>query len=194
MLEIDLSLFTVVVGHATFCIVVVYNNVIARLRRVSGNLGGCPRRSRGAHVADVPLHHPAQPADRAGGGGLLAFALSFDEIIVTTFTLGAGDQTIPIWIFTNLFRGEQLPITNVVAVFVVLLSIIPSTSPTALPRGEHQQRGGKPVAGAGRGAPAGSALSKRDPRRAPGAPSSGACRRLPRLLRVAMAYVEARPS
>ncbi|MGZ5325791.1 MAG: ABC transporter permease, partial [Solirubrobacterales bacterium] len=58
-------------------------------------------------------------------GGLLAFALSFDEIIVTTFTLGAGDQTLPIWIYSNLFRGQQLPITNVVAVIVVLLSIIP---------------------------------------------------------------------
>ena len=58
-------------------------------------------------------------------GALLAFALSFDEIIVTTFTLGAGDQTLPIWIFSNLFRGQQLPITNVVAVIVVLISIIP---------------------------------------------------------------------
>ena len=58
-------------------------------------------------------------------GGLLAFALSFDEIIVTTFTIGAGEQTLPIWIFSNLFRAQQLPIVNVVAVMVVLISIIP---------------------------------------------------------------------
>ncbi len=58
-------------------------------------------------------------------GALLAFALSFDEIIVTTFTVGAGDQTLPIWIFTNFSRPNQLPIVNVVAVIVILISIIP---------------------------------------------------------------------
>jgi putative spermidine/putrescine transport system permease protein len=125
VLGIDLSLFTVIVGHATFCIVVVYNNVIARLRRVSGNLEEASA-DLGAHTWQT-LRYVTLPSIQTAlvAGGLLAFALSFDEIIVTTFTLGAGDETLPIWIFTNLFRGEQLPIVNVVAVFVVFLSIIP---------------------------------------------------------------------
>jgi putative spermidine/putrescine transport system permease protein len=125
VLGIRLSLFTVIVGHATFCIVVVYNNVIARLRRVSGNI-----EDASADLGADPwqtFRHVTLPSMQTAlvAGALLAFALSFDEIIVTTFTLGAGDQTLPIWIFNNLFRGQQLPITNVVAVIVVLLSIIP---------------------------------------------------------------------
>jgi putative spermidine/putrescine transport system permease protein len=122
---ITLSLFTVIVGHATFCIVVVYNNVIARLRRVSGNLEEASA-DLGAHTWQT-FRHVTLPSMQTAlvAGALLAFALSFDEIIVTTFTIGAGEQTLPIWIFTNLFRGQQLPITNVVAVIVVLLSIIP---------------------------------------------------------------------
>jgi putative spermidine/putrescine transport system permease protein len=57
-------------------------------------------------------------------GALLAFALSFDEIIVTTFTAGA-EQTLPIWIFTNYSRPNQLPIVNVVGLLLIVLSIIP---------------------------------------------------------------------
>jgi putative spermidine/putrescine transport system permease protein len=122
---ISLSLFTVIVGHATFCIVVVYNNVIARLRRVSGNLEEASA-DLGAHTWQT-FRHITLPSMQTAlvAGALLAFALSFDEIIVTTFTIGAAEQTLPIWIFSNLFRGQQLPITNVVAVIVVLLSIIP---------------------------------------------------------------------
>ena len=125
VLGISLSLFTVVVGHATFCIVVVYNNVIARLRRMSGSieeasadLGADPWQT--FRFVTFPTMRTALVA-----GGLLAFALSFDEIIVTTFTIGAGEETLPIWIFNNLFRPQQLPIVNVVAVLVVILSIIP---------------------------------------------------------------------
>ena len=83
-------------------------------------------------------------------GALLAFALSFDEIIVTTFTLGAGQQTLPIWILDNLFRGQQLPITNVVAVIVVLLSIIPVYLAHRLTREESisARGGGGPAAAA----------------------------------------------
>ena len=58
-------------------------------------------------------------------GGLLAFALSFDEIIVTTFTAGAGNETLPIWILQNYSRPNQGPIVNAVGLFAVLLSIIP---------------------------------------------------------------------
>jgi putative spermidine/putrescine transport system permease protein len=125
VLGVDLSLFTVIVGHATFCIVVVYNNVIARLRRVSASFEEASA-DLGAHAWQT-FRLVTLPNLRSalGAGALLAFALSFDEIIVTTFTIGAGEETLPIWIFTNLFRPNQLPIVNVVAVLVVLLSIIP---------------------------------------------------------------------
>ncbi len=124
VLGVDLGLFTIVVGHATFCIVVVYNNVLARLRRTSSSfeeasadLGATPWQT--FRWVLFPLMRSALLA-----GGLLAFALSFDEVIVTTFTAGA-DQTLPIWILSNLSRPNQLPIVNVVGVVVILLSIIP---------------------------------------------------------------------
>jgi putative spermidine/putrescine transport system permease protein len=125
VLGVTLGLFTVIVAHATFCIVVIYNNVIARLRRVSENLEEASA-DLGAHTWQT-FRHITLPNMQTAlvAGALLAFALSFDEIIVTTFTLGGGQQTLPIWILDNLFRGQQLPITNVVAVVVVLLSIIP---------------------------------------------------------------------
>jgi putative spermidine/putrescine transport system permease protein len=121
---VTLGLFTVIVGHATFCIVVVYNNVVARLRRVGGSLEEASA-DLGAdtwqtfRLVTLPSLRSAMLA-----GALLAFALSFDEIIVTTFTAGA-EQTLPIWIFANVSRPNQLPIVNVVAVLVVLLSMIP---------------------------------------------------------------------
>ncbi len=125
VLGIDLGLFTVVVGHATFCIVVVYNNAVARLRRVSTSLEEASadlgaRAWQTFRFVTLPNLKTALVA-----GGLLAFALSFDEIIVTTFTIGAAEETLPIWIFRNLFRPNQLPIVNVVAVLVVLISIVP---------------------------------------------------------------------
>ncbi len=125
VLGIPLSLFTVIVGHATFCIVVVYNNVIARLRRVSTSFEEASA-DLGAHAWQT-FRFVTLPSLRTalGAGALLAFGLSFDEIIVTTFTIGAGEETLPIWIFRNLFRPNQLPIVNAVAVIVVLISIIP---------------------------------------------------------------------
>jgi putative spermidine/putrescine transport system permease protein len=122
---IDLGLFTVIVGHATFCIVVVYNNVIARLRRVSSSFEEASA-DLGAHTWQT-FRYVTFPSLQTAlvAGALLAFALSFDEIIVTTFTIGAGEETLPIWIFRNLFRPNQLPIVNVVAVLVVLISIVP---------------------------------------------------------------------
>jgi putative spermidine/putrescine transport system permease protein len=125
VLGVELSLFTVIVGHATFCIVVIYNNVIARLRRLSGSFEEASA-DLGAHTWQT-FRFVTLPSLRSalGAGALLAFGLSFDEIIVTTFTIGAGEETLPIWIFRNLFRPNQLPIVNAVAVIVVLLSIIP---------------------------------------------------------------------
>jgi putative spermidine/putrescine transport system permease protein len=124
VLGIDLSLFTIIVGHATFCVVVVYNNVLARLRRMGGSLEEASA-DLGAHTWQT-FRHITFPALRSAlvAGALLAFALSFDEVIVTTFT--AGDrETLPIWILANLSRPNQLPVVNVVAVVVILFSIVP---------------------------------------------------------------------
>ncbi|MGH2837454.1 MAG: ABC transporter permease [Thermoleophilaceae bacterium] len=121
---VELGLFTIIVGHATFCIVVVYNNVVARLRRVGGSLEEASA-DLGAdtwqtfRLVTLPSLRSAMLA-----GALLAFALSFDEIIVTTFTAGA-EQTLPIWIYSNIQRPNQVPIVNVVAVLVIILSMIP---------------------------------------------------------------------
>jgi putative spermidine/putrescine transport system permease protein len=112
------------VGHATFCIVVVYNNSVARLRRLSRSF----EEASGDLGADSwqTFRNVTFPQLGAAllAGALLAFALSFDEVIVTTFTAGP-QQTLPIWIYNNLARPNQVPIVNVVAVFVIVLSIIP---------------------------------------------------------------------
>jgi putative spermidine/putrescine transport system permease protein len=145
VLGISLGLFTVVVAHATFCIVIVYNNVAARLRRVPGSLEEASA-DLGAHTWQT-FRYVTLPSMQTAlvAGALLAFALSFDEIIVTTFTLGAGDQTLPIWIFTNLFRPNELPIVNVVAVLVVLISIVPVYLAHRLTREEGPSARGAPV-------------------------------------------------
>jgi putative spermidine/putrescine transport system permease protein len=147
VLGIDLSLFTVIVAHATFCIVVVYNNSIARLRRMSSSFEEASA-DLGANTWQT-FRHVTLPNMRSalGAGGLLAFGLSFDEIIVTTFTIGAGEQTLPYWIFSNLFRAQQRPIVNAVAVLVVLISILPVYLAYRLTREE----GGLAAARGGRG-------------------------------------------
>jgi putative spermidine/putrescine transport system permease protein len=121
-----LSLLTVIVAHATFCIVIVYNNVAARLRRMAGSLEEASS-DLGASTWQT-FRHVTFPLMRSAilAGALLAVALSFDEIIVTTFTLGATQsQTLPIWIFSNISRPNQLPIVYAVALIVILLSAIP---------------------------------------------------------------------
>jgi putative spermidine/putrescine transport system permease protein len=125
VLGIPLSLLTVVIGHATFCIVVVYNNAAARLRRLSTSFEEASA-DLGASTWQT-FRYVTLPGLRTAlaAGGLLAFALSFDEIIVTRFTIGAGEETLPIWIFNNLFRPRELPIVNVVAVLMILISIVP---------------------------------------------------------------------
>jgi putative spermidine/putrescine transport system permease protein len=124
VLNTDLSLFTVIVGHATFCIVVVFNNAVARLRRTGTSLEEASM-DLGAN-SWTTFRRVTFPALRTAlvAGGLLAFALSLDEIIVTTFTIGQ-DQTLPIWIFSNYARPNQLPIVNVVGLLMILISIIP---------------------------------------------------------------------
>jgi putative spermidine/putrescine transport system permease protein len=119
-LGINLGLFTAIVAHATFCIVVVFNNVVARLRRMGNNLGEASMDLGADGITTFRL--VTFPMLRSA---LLAFALSFDEIIVTTFTLGAGMETVPIWIYDNLFRPNQAPIVNVVAAVLILASTVP---------------------------------------------------------------------
>jgi putative spermidine/putrescine transport system permease protein len=121
---ISLGLFTIIVGHATFCIVVVYNNAVARLRRVSVSLEEASA-DLGATTWQT-FRHVTFPSLRSAllAGGLLAFALSFDEVIVTTFTAGAS-ETLPIWILTNLSRPNQLPVVNVVAAVLIVISFVP---------------------------------------------------------------------
>jgi putative spermidine/putrescine transport system permease protein len=121
---VELGLFTVIVGHATFCIVVIFNNVVARLRRTSRSFEEASA-DLGASSFQT-FRYITLPALRGAivAGALLAFALSFDEVIVTTFTAG-GQQTLPLWILTNLSRPNQLPIVNVVGVAVIVLSAVP---------------------------------------------------------------------
>ena len=121
---IGFSAFTVAVGHATFCIVIVFNNVIARLRRSSRSIEEASM-DLGADTWQT-FRYVTFPVVRTAllAGGLLAFALSFDEIVVTFFTAGTR-ETLPIWIYNQLFRATQRPIVNVAALFVIVVSIVP---------------------------------------------------------------------
>jgi putative spermidine/putrescine transport system permease protein len=121
---VSLSTWTIVIGHTTFCIVVVYNNVVARLRRTQGSLveAAMDLGANGFQVfrdITLPLISTSVVA-----GCMLAFALSFDEVIVTTFTAGA-QSTLPIWIFGQIRHGVLLPEVNVVVSFVILVTVIP---------------------------------------------------------------------
>jgi putative spermidine/putrescine transport system permease protein len=122
---IPFGYLTVIVGHATFCIVVVHNNVLARLRRVGTSLEEASM-DLGANTFRT-FRRITLPQLRSSlvAGGLLAFALSFDEIVVTTFTTSPGLRTLPVWIFDNMFRPNQAPVVNVAAAALILLSIIP---------------------------------------------------------------------
>ncbi len=121
---INLSFWTIVIGHATFCVVVVYNNVLARLRRVPGSLTEASM-DLGADGWQT-FRYVTFPTISTAliSGGLLAFALSFDEVIVTTFTAGA-QNTLPIWIFGQIRLGQQLPQVNVVVFLILALTIVP---------------------------------------------------------------------
>ena len=125
ILGIQLSLWTIVIAHATFCIVTVFNNVQARFQRLGSNFEQASR-DLGAgpfttfRLITLPMLRSALLA-----GGLLSFGLSFDEIVVTQFTASSTDKTLPIWIFQNLFRPNQAPVVNCVAAALVLFSVVP---------------------------------------------------------------------
>ena len=118
------SFWAIAAGHATFCLVIVYNNVVARLRRMPGNLIEASMDLGANAFTTFRLVVLPQMATALLAGGMLAFALSFDEIIVTLFTAG-HQQTLPIWIFDELFRPRDRPITNVVAVIVIAVTLLP---------------------------------------------------------------------
>ncbi len=141
LFEIPFSFWTIVVGHATFCIVVVYNNVLARFRRSAFNQIEASM-DLGANGFQT-FRHVVLPniATALLAGGMLAFALSFDEVIVTTFTAGQ-QSTLPIWMLTELVRPRQRPVTNVVAVFVIVVTFIPILAAFYLTRDTHEIAGG----------------------------------------------------
>ena len=138
-LGIDFSFWTIVIGHATFCVVVVYNNAVARLRRISPSLIEASM-DLGANAFQT-FRHVILPQLGSAllAGGLLAFALSFDEVIVTTFT--AGQQTtLPIWMLQELIRPRQRPVTNVVAVVMSALTFIPIVAAYWLTRADEDSQ------------------------------------------------------
>jgi len=123
-LGVNLSFWTIVIGHATFCTVIVYNNVVARLRRLPKSLGEASADLGARPVRSFLKITLPMTASAIGAGALLAFALSFDEVIVTTFTAGA-QNTLPLWIFGAIRLGQELPEVNVVVFAVIILTIIP---------------------------------------------------------------------
>ncbi len=141
--EIPFSFWTIVLGHATFCVVVVYNNAVARFRRTSSSLIEASM-DLGANGFQT-FRYVILPniATALLAGGMLSFALSFDEVIVTTFT-GGQQSTLPIWMLEELIRPRQRPVTNVVAMIVVLLTFIPILGAYYL------TRNGEEIAGSGK--------------------------------------------
>ncbi|ASQ03393.1 ABC transporter permease [Sinorhizobium meliloti WSM1022] len=143
MADIPFSFWTIVLGHATFCIVVVYNNAVARFRRISGSLieASMDLGADGFQTFRYVILPNIGTALLAGG--MLAFALSFDEVIVTTFTAGQ-QSTLPIWMLEELIRPRQRPVTNVVAMVVVMATFLPILGAYYLTRDGDQ------IAGAGK--------------------------------------------
>ena len=140
LMEIPFSTWTIMLGHATFCVVVVYNNAVARFRRTSGSMIEASM-DLGANGFQT-FRHVVLPniGTALVAGGMLAFALSFDEVIVTTFTAGQ-QQTLPIWMLEELIRPRQRPVTNVVAMVVVLVTLLPILAAYYLTRDGDQIAG-----------------------------------------------------
>lgn len=143
IVDIPYSYWTIVIGHATFCIVVVYNNVLARFRRTSASLVEASMDLGADGIQTFRYVVLPNIATALLAGGMLAFALSFDEVIVTTFTAGQ-QSTLPIWMLTELVRPRQRPVTNVVAVFVIAVTFVPILV------AYYMTRGTETVAGAGK--------------------------------------------
>jgi putative spermidine/putrescine transport system permease protein len=135
-LEIPFSFWTIVIGHATFCVVVVYNNAVARLRRLSPSLMEASMDLGANAWQSFRYVMLPQLGSALLAGALLAFALSFDEVIVTTFTAGQ-QSTLPIWMLQELIRPRQRPVTNVIAVFIIAMTFIPIVAAYWLTRADE---------------------------------------------------------
>jgi putative spermidine/putrescine transport system permease protein len=143
VMDIPFSTWTIVLGHATFCIVVVYNNALARFRRTAGSMIEASMDLGADGLQTFRYVVLPQIGSALLAGGMLAFALSFDEVIVTTFTAGQ-QSTLPIWMLNELIRPRQRPITNVVAIFIIAVTFIPILAAYYLTReGEHTGGTGK---------------------------------------------------
>ena len=140
IMDIPFSTWTIVLGHATFCIVIVYNNAIARMRRLSGGILEASA-DLGANSFQT-FRYVLLPnlGSALLAGGMLAFALSFDEVIVTTFTAGQ-QSTLPIWMLNELVRPRQRPVTNVVAIVVFAATFVPILIAYYLTRGGSETAG-----------------------------------------------------
>jgi len=140
VMDIPFSTWTIVLGHATFCIVIVYNNAVARMRRLSGGIMEASA-DLGANAFQT-FRYVLLPnlGSALLAGGMLAFALSFDEVIVTTFTAGQ-QSTLPIWMLNELVRPRQRPVTNVVAILVFVATFVPILVAYYLTRGGSETAG-----------------------------------------------------
>jgi putative spermidine/putrescine transport system permease protein len=140
IMDIPFSTWTIILGHATFCIVIVYNNAVARFRRLSGGMLEASA-DLGANAFQTFWYVLLPNLGTALlAGGMLAFALSFDEVIVTTFT--AGQQaTLPIWMLEELIRPRQRPVTNVVAMVVFAATFLPILAAYYLTRNGSETAG-----------------------------------------------------
>ena len=143
IMGVPFSTWTIILGHTTFCMVVVYNNVLARFRRTSASMIEASMDLGADGFQTFRYVVLPQIASALLAGGMLAFALSFDEVIVTTFTAGQ-QSTLPIWMLQELIRPRQRPVTNVVAIIVIVVTFIPILAAYYLTReGEHTGGGGK---------------------------------------------------
>lgn len=125
LLELDFSLWTIVIGHATFCIVTVYNNVVARLRRTAYSQIEASMDLGASGWQTIRYVILPNIATALLAGAMLSFALSFDEVIVTTFTAGTQQTTLPIWMYSQLIRPRDRPVTNIAALIVIAITFIP---------------------------------------------------------------------
>jgi putative spermidine/putrescine transport system permease protein len=144
IMDIPFSIWTIVLGHATFCIVVVFNNALARFRRLSGSMIEASMDLGADGFQTFRYVVLPQIGSALLAGGMLAFALSFDEVIVTVFTNGLENKTLPIWIFEQLFRPRERPVTNVAAVLVMIVTLVPVLAAYYLTKdAEHTGGAGK---------------------------------------------------
>jgi putative spermidine/putrescine transport system permease protein len=138
--DITPGFWTIAIGHTTFCVVVVYNNVVARLRRLPPSMIEAAMDLGASGLTAFRTVVLPQLATALLAGGILAFGLSFDELIVTTFTAG-HEQTLPIWLLNQLGRPRAVPVTNVVALMVMVVTAVPIIAAWWLTRGTEDASG-----------------------------------------------------